>query len=343
MKSNISKLVRSNIRSLTPYSSAREEYATKEGVFLDANENPFGIYNRYPDPYQLELKHRLALLKDINPNRIFLGNGSDEIIDLAYRIFCEPGRDKALTFTPTYGMYEVLSAINNIELVKLPLNERFQIDRFGLQTFLSDASLKLIFICSPNNPTGNLLSKTEIEYILESFDGIVLIDEAYIDFSPHASLLSELDAYPRLIISQTLSKAWGLAGVRMGIAYMNEEILSYYNKVKAPYNISAPSQQAALAHLIDTDNYQACLNSILKEKEKLAFALQSVPSIRKVYPSDANFFLVEVNDANSMYQKLVENQIVVRNRHSVVNNCLRITVGTSKENERLITVLKEIS
>ncbi len=343
MENNIAQLVRHNIRSLVPYSGAREECAMNEGVFLDANENPFGNHNRYPDPYQLELKKRLAFLKDTPPNRIFLGNGSDEIIDLAYRIFCEPGKDKALTFIPTYGMYEVLAAINNVELVKAELNEHFQIDTSGLQQYFADPKLKLIFICSPNNPTGNLLSKADIECILANFGGIVILDEAYIDFSPKASLLPILDTYPRLIISQTLSKAWGLAGVRMGIAYMSEEILSYYNKVKAPYNISEPNQQAALTHLADIDNYRENLNAILKEKDKLAYRLKSLRSIRKVYPSDANFFLVEVSDANGLYQKLIEKKIIVRNRHSVVNNCLRITVGTPAENERLITALKKIS
>lgn len=343
MDNSISRLVRHNIKTLIPYSGAREEHTMNEGVFLDANENPFGTYNRYPDPYQLALKERLALLKGITPNRIFLGNGSDEIIDLAYRIFCEPGKDKALTFTPTYGMYEVLAAINNVELLKLALNEHFRIDKSGLQKYFADSSLKLIFICSPNNPTGNLLDKSDIEYILENFEGIVILDEAYIDFSPQASLLPRLSAYPRLIISQTLSKAWGLASVRLGIAYMSEEILSYYNKIKAPYNISGPNQRAALTHLADTDNYRETLNTILKEKDKLAHQLQSVKCVRKVYPSDANFFLVEVDDANGIYKQLIEKKIIVRNRHSAVNNCLRITVGTAEENERLIAALKEIS
>jgi histidinol-phosphate aminotransferase len=343
MENKISQLIRQNIRSLIPYSSAREEYTVKDGIFLDANENPFGIYNRYPDPYQLAIKQRLGLLKNINPNKIFIGNGSDEIIDLAYRIFCKPGIDKALTFSPTYGMYEVLANINDIEIITCPLNKNFQIDRYEVNTFLSDTNLKLIFICSPNNPTGNLLNQQDIEYILENFAGVVILDEAYIDFCPEASLLSKLATYPRLIISQTLSKAWGLAGIRMGIAYMNEELLSYYNKVKAPYNISEPNQQAALAHLNDIENYQSTLSTILAEKERLAYELRSVPSILKVYPSDANFFLVEVNNANSVYQQLVKGQVIVRNRHSVINNCLRITVGTSNENEKLITILNEIS
>jgi len=228
MNKNITTLIRKNILNLTQYSSAREEYTAKEGVFLDANENPFGVYNRYPDPYQSVLKQKLSEIKNISTNQIFIGNGSDEVIDIAFRIFCEPNQDKALTFYPTYGMYEVSANMNAVELMKIPLNSDFQIDRKNLESYFLDKNLKLIFICSPNNPTGNLLKSADIEFILQNFNGIVIVDEAYIDFCFQPSFLEKIEKYPNLIVSQTLSKAWGLAGIRLGIAYMNENILSYF-------------------------------------------------------------------------------------------------------------------
>lgn len=343
MNNKVRQLVRKNIQNLTPYSSAREEYTCTEGIFLDANENPFGIYNRYPDPYQSALKQRLAALKNVDPNQLFIGNGSDEVIDLAYRIFCEPNKDKALTFSPTYGMYEVSANINSVELINLPLNNAFQIDKNSLQPFLSDETLKLIFICSPNNPTGNLLNTGDIEFILQNFNGIVLVDEAYIDFCTQASLVEKINTYPNLIVSQTLSKAWGLAGIRLGIAYMNEQMLAYYNKVKAPYNISSVNQHTALEVLNKEADYRQKIKEILTEKEKLVQVLQSLKIVRKVYPSDANFLLVEVEDANDLYTKLVQRQIIIRNRNSAVKNCVRITIGTAQENEQLLNALKEIN
>lgn len=343
MNNNIQQLVRPNIRNLAPYSSAREEYTEKEGIFLDANENPYGIYNRYPDPYQSVLKQRLAELKNIGANQIFIGNGSDEVIDLAYRIFCEPNKDKALTFSPTYGMYDVAADINAVDLIKLPLTREFQIDKNSLLPFFSEEHLKLIFICSPNNPTGNLLHTEDIEFILQNFSGIVVIDEAYIDFSSQSSFIEKINLYPNLIVSQTLSKAWGMAGVRLGIAYMNEEILSFYNKVKAPYNISAVNQNAALGILSNAVEYHREIHTILTEKERLKQELQQLKTVKKIYPSDANFFLVEVDDANDLYNRLIEKQIIIRNRNSVVKNCVRITVGTPQENELLLNALKEIS
>lgn len=343
MKSNIQKLVRKNILNLAPYSSARDEYTGKKGIFLDANENPFGDYNRYPDPDQTKLKDRLSEIKKVNSKNIFLGNGSDEVIDLAFRIFCEPYQDKALTFTPTYGMYEVSANINAVELIKLPLNAEFQIDTKTIEPFFSDENLKLIFICSPNNPSGNTIKTDDIKYILENFQGIVIVDEAYVDFSDHDSFIKQLKNYPNLIISQTLSKAWGLAGLRLGIAVMNEEILSYYKKVKSPYNISSINQKVALLVLKDQGEFQKNVDIILEQKSKLIKGLQTLKIVQKIYPSDANFILVEVDNANDVYSELISKQIVIRNRDSVVKNCIRITVGTQDENAKLLNALKLIS
>lgn len=343
MKSNIQKLVRKNILNLAPYSSAREECQGKEGIFLDANENPFGTYNRYPDPNQTELKQRLAEIKKVDAKKIFLGNGSDEVIDLAFRIFCEPNQDKAMTFTPTYGMYEVSANINSVQLIKLPLNTEFQIDRKTIEPYFSNKNLKLIFICSPNNPTGNLIKTDDIKFILDNFRGIVIIDEAYIDFAEQESFIKELENYPNLIISQTLSKAWGLAGLRLGIALMNEEILSYYKKVKSPYNISSVNQKVALQVLSNEKEFQNNVDMILKEKSKLIEDFQSLKIVRKIYPSDANFLLVEVDNAKEVYSKLISKQIIIRNRDSVIKNCIRITVGSEEENAILLSALKLIS
>ena len=343
MKSKVQQFVRKNIQALAPYSSARDEYSGKEGIFLDANENPFGVYNRYPDPYQPALKQKLAQIKNTSADQIFIGNGSDEAIDLAFRIFCEPGQDKALTFVPTYGMYEVSANINDVELIKLPLNEEFQIDTNLLQPFFSDKYLKLIFLCSPNNPTGNLLRTDDIEFILKNFNGIVLIDEAYIDFCDQPSFIQKINEYPNLIVIQTLSKAWGLAGIRLGIGYMNEEILSYFNRVKAPYNISTVNQQTALDILNKEQDYRQKVKDILAEKEQLIQNLSGVKGILTIYPSDANFLLVEVENADELYEKLIARKIIIRNRNSVIKNCVRISVGTSGENEQLLNALKEFS
>ena len=343
MKSKVQQFVRKNIQALAPYSSARDEYSGKEGIFLDANENPFGVYNRYPDPYQPALKEKLAQIKNTSADQIFIGNGSDEAIDLAFRIFCEPGQDKALTFVPTYGMYEVSANINDVELIKLPLNEEFQIDRNLLQPFFSDKNLKLIFICSPNNPTGNLIKTEDIEFILKNFNGIVLIDEAYIDFCDQPSFIQKISEYPNLIVIQTLSKAWGLAGIRLGIGYMNEEMLSYFNRVKAPYNISTVNQQTALDILNKEQDYRQKVKDILAEKEQLIQNLSGVKGILTIYPSDANFLLVEVENADELYEKLIARKIIIRNRNSVIKNCVRISVGTSGENEQLLNALKEFN
>lgn len=343
MTKNIIPLIRKNILNLTPYSSAREEYTGKDGVFLDANENPFGIYNRYPDPYQSVLKQRFSEIKNISTNQIFIGNGSDEVIDIAFRIFCEPNQDKALTFSPTYGMYEVSANINAVELINLSLDTDFQIDRNTIEPYFSDANLKLIFICSPNNPTANLLKSGDIEFILKNFNGIVIVDEAYIDFCNQPSFLEKIRKYPNLIVSQTLSKAWGLAGIRLGIAYMNENILSYYNKVKAPYNVSSINQKIALETLNNFNGYEQKRNEILSEKIKLINELKALKIVRKVYPSDSNFLLIEIENANGLYNRLIEKKIIIRNRNSVIPNCVRITVGTNQENQRLLMELKQVS
>ena len=343
MNNNIQQLVRKNILNLAPYSSARDEYEGTEGVFLDANENPFGMYNRYPDPQQSALKQRLSEIKKVDVRQIFLGNGSDEVIDLAFRIFCEPNNDKALTFTPTYGMYEVSANINSVELIKIPLNSDFQIDRNAVVPYFSDENLKLIFICSPNNPSGNLIISEDIEFILENFNGIVIIDEAYIDFCPEATFAEKIVRYPNLIVMQTLSKAWGLAGLRLGIALMSEELLQFFNKVKAPYNISSANQNIALELLSNTTKFELNLSQILIEKSKMIQELQMIKIVEKIYPSDANFLLVEVENANEIYAQLIKQKIIIRNRNTVVPNCVRITIGTSEENKKLVNALKTIS
>ena len=339
----IENIVRPNILELKPYSSARDEFTGKEGIFLDANENPFGELNRYPDPYQSALKQKLAELKDVKVNNIFVGNGSDEVIDLAFRIFCSPGFDKTITFSPTYGMYDVSAAINNVELVKLPLNQDFQIDLEKLKPYFNDNSIKLMFICSPNNPTGNLMNRSDIEFILNNFNGIVIIDEAYIDFAKADSLISLIGNYNNLIVSQTFSKAWGLAAARVGLAYANDEIITLYNKVKPPYNVSKINQQAAIKALDNYKTYKKMLALIINEKERLKSELQEIKMIKKIYPSDANFLLLEVDDANQLYTQLINNQIITRNRNAQVTNCLRITVGTPEENDRLLNALKTLS
>lgn len=338
---DITKTVRANILNLEPYSSARDEFEGSEGIFLDANENPFGDLNRYPDPFQKTLKEKLSKVKSIPAENIFLGNGSDEIIDLCFRVFCEPGKDKALTFVPTYGMYEVSAAINNVTLTKVPLDENFQIDTEAATPLLADKNLKLIFICSPNNPTGNSIKA--VEYIIQNFSGIVVVDEAYIDFADGDSISGKLDMYPNLIVLQTLSKAWGLAAVRLGIAYAGKDIIKYLNKVKPPYNISTPNQIAALTALQDIPTFNLRREIILSEKDRVLAQLQKLSFVLTVYPSDTNFFLVEVTDANAIYNQLIAGKIIIRNRTKIVKNCLRITIGSPAENEALLAELKNIT
>ena len=337
---SIEKIVRPNILALQAYSSAREEFTGSKGLFLDANENPFGELNRYPDPLQKELKQKLSVIKEIAPQNIFTGNGSDEAIDLCFRIFCEPGKDKALTFTPTYGMYEVSAAINNTELIKVPLDDNFQIDKNKALLALEDKNLKLVFICSPNNPTGNCLDAAE--FIIQNFKGIVVVDEAYADFCS-TTLVNKLKQYSNLIVLQTLSKAWGLAAARVGIAYASPFIISLFNKVKPPYNISKLNYTAAIKALENTNNYEEQKKLLLEERQKLSEALSQIPIVRKVYPSQANFLLVEVSDANSVYQNLIQQGIIIRNRNKEVKNCIRISIGTPQENKALLNALQNIT
>ncbi|WP_339611192.1 histidinol-phosphate transaminase [uncultured Planktosalinus sp.] len=339
---SIENLVRENIQKLKRYSSARDEYSGAEGIFLDANENPFGDFNRYPDPYQKKLKERLSQLKNIPSNNIFIGNGSDEIIDLVFRIFCEPGRDKVLTFPPTYGMYEVSAGINNVEVITVPLTADFQIDIVRcFQQINQNQNIKIVFVCSPNNPTGNSINA--IEELLQKCNAIVVVDEAYIDFSERPSLLEKVTTYPNLIVSQTFSKAYGLAAARLGVAYAGEAIIQLMNKVKPPYNVSALNQNAALKALENKNIKKDTINTILQERERVLKALLKLEQVIKIYPSDANFLLVELKDATSVYNKLVTKNIIIRNRDSVIKNCVRITIGTPQENNQLINELKNLS
>jgi histidinol-phosphate aminotransferase len=337
------KLVRKNIRELTPYSSARDEYQGNSGIFLDANENPFGKLNRYPDPHHRKLREALSIYKGIAVDNIFLGNGSDEAIDLLFRIFCNPGKDKALTFSPTYGMYEVSAAVNDVEMIRIPLDKNFDPDIQAAQRYFKDDLVKLVFICSPNNPTSNNFDRGKIIQMIESFKGIVVIDEAYIDFTDQDSFLPLTTKYDNLIVLQTFSKGWGAAGIRVGMAFADTLIISYLYRVKPPYNISALNQKAALKRLNDPVKYLRQIRKIREEKERLTGRLKKISIIEYIYPSDANFLLVKVGDANFIYRALADKNIIVRNRTSVVENCLRITVGTREENNKLIGQLKKIS
>ena len=340
---DINKLVRGNVIRLTPYSSARDEFSGKSGIFMDANENPYGNLNRYPDPYQRDLKKAISKVKGVEEEKIFLGNGSDEIIDLCFRIFCNPGIDKVLTFTPTYGMYQVSASVNDIEVIRIPLNENFQIDMNRVSPLFSDKNLKMIFICSPNNPTGNAMNYPDVEKILSNFEGIVVIDEAYIDFSEKPSFIRLIERYPNLIIMQTFSKAFGLAAARIGMAFSNRSVIQYFNKLKPPYNISTINQKAVLSKLERIEEYKTQVIKIKKERERLSSNLIKMKITEKVFPSDANFLLVKVKNADYIYKTLVNKNIITRNRSSIINNCLRITIGKKSENDKLVKALKSIA
>ncbi|MDH6535672.1 histidinol-phosphate transaminase [Parabacteroides sp. 52] len=340
---NIKDIVRPNVWKMKPYSSARNEFHGEASVFLDANENPWNApYNRYPDPLQKRLKERISELKDISPDCIFVGNGSDEPIDLILRVFCEPGVDNIASITPSYGMYEVSADLNNIACIKVPLDEGFQLNADTLLHAVNEKT-KVLFLCSPNNPSGNLLDKTEIDKVLESFPGIVVVDEAYIDFASSTnSFLAELYIHPNLVVLQTLSKAWGAAGIRLGMAFASKEIIDILNKVKYPYNVNQLTQEYALQILNNVDTMQEQLKCILAERDRLERILSQPPFSYKVYPSDANFILVEVGEANAIYKDLVEKGVVVRNRNNITlcSGCLRITIGKPEENDILLQTLK---
>lgn len=337
---DLKKLVRENVLKLTPYSCARDEFEGSYGIFMDANENPYGTLNRYPDPYQKELKKRISETKNIPVNNIFVGNGSDEIIDLCFRIFCNPGSDKAMIFPPTYGMYEVSASVNDISVVKVPLNKEFQLDIRSAVKFFNDEKLKLVFICSPNNPTGNAMNSADIAEVIKNFNGIVVIDEAYSDFSGKQSFAGLVDNYENLIVMQTFSKALGLAAARVGMAFTSPQIIDLFNKIKPPYNVSTINQKAALARLDQAEETESLIRDIIVERERLKSEIEKSGFIEKIFPSDSNFILIKVNNANDLYQYLISRNIVVRNRSSIIDNCIRITVGKKSENEQLIKALE---
>ena len=341
---NIADLQRENIKNLQPYACARSEFKGNASVFLDANENPMNApFNRYPDPLQVTLKEKIAALKGVRPTQIMLGNGSDEPIDLAIRIFCEPKEDNIISVDPTYGMYEVSADINNVAYRKVLLNDDFSLDAARVLEKV-DSRTKLIFLCSPNNPTANLLDKAQMRRIIEEFQGIVVVDEAYIDFAPEASWLKELDKYPNLLILQTFSKAWGLASVRCGMAFASEEIVGFFNKVKPPYNLNFLTQNFVLKALDQAERTQEWVEMLLEQRRIMVEALQVLPCILHIFPTDANFILVKTTDATGIYQSLIQQGIIVRNRSSVslCNGCLRITIGTAQENAMLIEAMKSL-
>lgn len=341
---NIEKLVRKNILELKPYSSARDEFVGDAEIFLDANENPFpSPYNRYPDPLQRELKNELSKIKNVDPTQIFLGNGSDEPIDLLIRAFCEPNIDSILITPPTYGMYKVCADINAVNVQVASLTADFQLD-LGSITSTIDATTKIIFLCSPNNPSGNLLNAEDIRKIITTFNGLVVLDEAYIDFSSFAGFSQYLGQHPNLVILQTLSKAWGLAGLRLGMCFASKEIIGVLNKIKYPYNLNVSTQSLVLEKLKNEDQIKKNVKIILDEREKLSIELSKLEFVKKIYPSDANFLLVNVMDAKAIYNMMMQNGIILRDRSNVTlcENCLRITIGTPKENKVLIENMKTI-
>ena len=345
MEFNIEALVRENIKLIKPYSSARDEFSGEASIFLDANENSFGSplplnYNRYPDPLQTVLKEKISTIKGVPPKNIFLGNGSDEAIDLLFRAFCEPGTDNVIILPPTYGMYEVCAAMNNVALKKIPLTLDFQIDLEAIEEAI-DANTKLIFICSPNNPTGNSINRNDIEIVLNNFNGLVVIDEAYINYAKQKTFIPELTEYLNLVIMQTFSKAWGLAGLRLGMAFAGIPIINYLNKVKYPYNINTSTQQLALEALESVETINNWVKITVDQRKWLTKKLLTLAFIETVYPSDANFVLAKMKNARKVYDQLSAKGIIVRDRSKVIlcDDCLRITVGTPEENQQLISEL----
>ena len=342
---DLKEIVRKNIYSLKPYSSARNEFKGEASIFIDANENPYDTpYNRYPDPLQLQVKEKISALKGVSVENIFLGVGSDEPIDLLYRIFCEPQKDNVVALEPTYGMYAVCADINNVEYRTVSLKENYQFSADDLLA-ATDENSKIIWLCSPNNPTGNALDAEEIEKVLKNFSGIVAVDEAYIDFSSQPSYLKVLKEYPNMVVLQTFSKAWGSAGVRLGMAFASEDIIKIFNKVKYPYNVNVLTQRYAIKLLDNFSQVEKKVKAILKNREKLEKQLAKVKCIKEVYPTDANFILVKTIDSDAIYKYLIEKGIVARNRNGITlcDNCLRITVGTAEENKQVIAALKNFS
>lgn len=343
---NIDDLVRENIKNLQPYSSARNEYTGEASVFLDANENAYGSplaesFNRYPDPLQWQLKQELSKIKGVPPQNIFIGNGSDEVIDIAFRIFCEPAKDNVIICPPTYGMYKVCAAINNVAAKEVLLTSDFQLNVEGILSAV-DEHTKLLFICSPNNPTGNNFHRVDIETLLNNFPGIVIIDEAYINFSRQKPFIQELTEYENLVIMQTLSKAWGLAALRLGLGFTSEKIIGLFNKVKPPYNINLASQQLGLQALLKVDEVNTNIRNIVQQRKEVQQQLEQFDFIKKIYPSDSNFILIKADNADKLYRYLLSYKIIVRNRSKepLCENCIRITIGTETENITLINALK---
>jgi histidinol-phosphate aminotransferase len=346
---DLNNLLRENIKKLVPYSSARDDFKGEAQIFLDANENSFGSpltkwYNRYPDPLQKKVKEKLSEIKGIPVENIFLGNGSDECIDILLRAFCEPAKDNIIICPPTYGMYEVSANINDVQIKKVPLTPTFQLDLPAIEEAVDDHT-KMIFLCSPNNPTGNSLNKSDVEIILNNYFGLVVIDEAYINFSRFRSFTQELNDYPNVCVLQTLSKAWGLAALRVGIAFASEQIIHVMNKIKPPYNINQASQELALVALGEVAQVNGMIREIVNQREELIRLLSELPVVQKIHPSDANFLLVKVIDARGIYNFLLEQGIVVRDRSKVelCEGCLRITVGTPKENNELVKELQNFA
>jgi len=342
---DLNNLIRDNIKKLTPYSSARDEFSGDAKVFLDANENSLGSplpknYNRYPDPYQHVVKEVISKIKGAPAENIFLGNGSDECIDLMFRSFCEPKKDNVIITPPTYGMYEVSANINDVEVRKAPLLDDFQLDLVHLENLI-DANTKLIWLCSPNNPTANSLNRKDIEFVLNNFNGIVVIDEAYINFSKQRSFIQELQDYPNLVVLQTFSKAWGLAALRLGLAFASVDIISILNKVKPPYNINQATQDLALEALKNVEQVNTMIKEIVNMRDALMEVFTRIPIVEKVYPSDANFILVKIKEARKVYEFLLTKGIVVRDRSNVklCDDCLRITIGTEQENTQLVDAI----
>jgi len=345
MSFDLNKLIRRNIRDLQPYSSARDEFSGEAKVFLDANENSLGSpliqwYNRYPDPHHRLLREKLSVIKGIAPEHIFIGNGSDECIDLLYRCFCEPGKSNTIICPPTYGMYEVSANINDVKIVRAPLLPDYQLDLVHLEQLVNEDT-RIIWICSPNNPTGNLMQWQDIETILNHFNGLVVIDEAYINFARQRSWITALTDYPNLVVLQTLSKAWGLAGLRLGMAFASTAIIEVLQRVKPPYNISQPAQELALKALEEVEQVNDMIRHLVDMRDALAEVLATMPEVETVYPSDANFLLVKIRNARKVYEFLLENGIVVRDRSKVqlCDDCLRITIGTEQENTHLVDAL----